>query len=251
MKIKTYIINLKESVERREQTLKEVSHYPFMDIEWVEAVNGRTLTEEQVELLFDRKKFSYRYEYEPLPGEIGCTLSHRVCYRRLLCSDEEYALILEDDVLFQHSEDIPFVFDNIDKVMKFRKNCMLILVNHYFYLPKSFFMLGDYTFYRVLLGAGTCAYLINRGAARKLLSVSRASIVADDFKYMSIKGIYIMGIYPFLALGASSLNIIGSEIQVNKHAVWNIPFKYRIIKLFWYKIYGLLLRLKIMKKSGR
>ena len=59
-----------------------------------------------------------------------------------------------------------------------------------------------------------------------------------------------MGIYPFLALGASSLNIIGSEIQVNKHAVWNIPFKYRIIKLFWYKIYGLLLRLKIMKKSG-
>lgn len=57
MKIKTYIINLKESVERREQTLKEVSHYPFMDIEWVEAVNGRTLTEEQVELLLTGKIF--------------------------------------------------------------------------------------------------------------------------------------------------------------------------------------------------
>ena len=79
MKIKTYIINLKESVGRKDQVLREVSRYPFMDIELVEAVNGRMLMEEQVEMLFDWKNFSYRYGHEPLPGEIGCTLSHREC----------------------------------------------------------------------------------------------------------------------------------------------------------------------------
>ena len=55
MKIKTYIINMKESVERRERVLKEVSRYSFLDIEWVEAVNGKQLMEVQIGQLFDRK----------------------------------------------------------------------------------------------------------------------------------------------------------------------------------------------------
>ena len=103
MKIKTYIINMKESVERRERVLKEVSRYSFLDIEWVEAVNGKQLMEVQIGQLFDRKRFYSRYDREPLPGEIGCTLSHRECYRRLLWSDCKYALILEDDVFFSAS----------------------------------------------------------------------------------------------------------------------------------------------------
>ncbi|WP_449039699.1 glycosyltransferase family 25 protein [Parabacteroides goldsteinii] len=248
MKIKTYIINLKESVERKDQVLREVSRSPFMDIELVEAVNGRMLMEEQVEMLFDWKNFSYRYGHEPLPGEIGCTLSHRECYRRLLRSDEEYALVLEDDVLFQQPEDVAFIFDHIDKVMKSKKRCILTLASHFYYLPKSLLMLGGYGFYRVLGAYGTCAYLVNRGAARKLLSVERSSIVADDFKYISRNGICVIGIYPYLALGASSAEIIDSEIQVRKQEVRDIPFRYRMIVAFWYRVYGCLLRLKIMRR---
>lgn len=248
MKIKTYIINMKESVERRERVLKEVSRYPFMDLEMVDAVNGSMLMEEQIEILFDRKRFSYRYEREPLPGEIGCTLSHRECYRRLLRTDEEYALVLEDDVLFQYPEDVAYLFGNIDKVMKSEKCCILTLAYHHFYLRKSLFMLGSYAFYRILGANGTCAYLINRGAAKKILSVEKASIVADDFKYMSEKGIYVMGIYPYFALGASSEKIINTEIQTRKQIVNIIPFKFRLINFFWYKVYVFLYRSKIMKK---
>lgn len=57
MKVKTYLINLKDSTERRERAMEEISRYPFMDIEWVEAVNGKKLTEEETARLFNRKNF--------------------------------------------------------------------------------------------------------------------------------------------------------------------------------------------------
>ena len=231
MKIKTYIINMKESVERKEQVLKEVSRYPFMDIEWVEAVNGKQLMEEQIEMLFDRKKFMDRYNREPLPGEIGCTLSHRECYRRLLWSDCEYALILEDDVFFQPPEDVHLIFENIDKVMISNKNCIITLASHLHYFTKDLFKIGNYSFHRFISANGTCAYLINRHAAKKLFSTNKPSIVADDFEYMFRHGFYLLGIYPFLAFGASSEQIIESEIiGLQERKVLhkgNIIFRYR------------------------
>jgi len=33
------------------------------------------------------------------PGEVGCALSHMKAYENLIHSGEEYALILEDDVI--------------------------------------------------------------------------------------------------------------------------------------------------------
>lgn len=71
-----------------------------MDVEWVEAVNGRELSQADTDRLFDARRFVCRYNRLPYPGEIGCALSHRECYRRLVESDNDIALVLEDDVLF-------------------------------------------------------------------------------------------------------------------------------------------------------
>jgi glycosyl transferase family 25 len=38
---------------------------------------------------------------EPLPGELGCYLSHVEAMRRFLASDARFALVLEDDVLLK------------------------------------------------------------------------------------------------------------------------------------------------------
>ena len=43
MKIKTYVINLKRSADRREYILKETARYACMDVELVEAVDGYRL----------------------------------------------------------------------------------------------------------------------------------------------------------------------------------------------------------------
>lgn len=249
MKIKTYIINMKESVERRERVLKEVSRYSFLDIEWVEAVNGKQLMEVQIGQLFDRKRFYSRYDREPLPGEIGCTLSHRECYRRLLWSDCKYALILEDDVFFQHPDDVNWIFGNMDKVMISNKSCIITLASHQLYFTKDISKLGSYSFYRFIKAVGTCAYLVNRHAAEKLLAVNKPFIVADDFEYMFRHGIYLLGIYPYLAFGASSEQLVESEIIQDRKSsgIRKTSFKYRMTRFFDYKLYGLLWRLKIVK----
>ena len=77
MKIKTYVINMKESVVRRNALLSEVTKYPCMDVEIVEAVNGRRMSSEDVKKNFDVLKFTYRYRRTPKRGEIGCVHSHR------------------------------------------------------------------------------------------------------------------------------------------------------------------------------
>lgn len=212
MKIKTYLINLKNSTERRERVMEETSRYPFMDIELVEAVNGKELTEVETDRLFNRKRFRSRYHREPLPGEVGCTLSHRECYRRLLCSENEYALILEDDVRFLNPEDVESVFKRVVGLYPLDEECIITFTCHTIYYPRNFSAIGKYTLYRLWSAYGTCAYLVNKQAARRLLSVEKPFTVADDFEYMIQQGILIQGIYPLLALGATTMQLINSEV---------------------------------------
>lgn len=213
MKIKTYVINLKDSVDRRETVLAELAKYPYLDVELVEAVDGRKMSAEEKKNCFDIDKFIKRYHRTPRGGEIGCTLSHRVCYRKLLDSDEEFALILEDDVNFLYPEDIETILKDILNAYKNNKSYFITLAYHFLYYPKKYRKLGKYTFYRIYNAYGTCAYLINRKAAIRLLSVSVPYIVADDFPFIRKAGVIVEGIFPTFAAGASTQEIIPTEIQ--------------------------------------
>lgn len=213
MKIKTYVINLKESVERREAVLAETGKYPFLDVELIEAVDGRKLTLEEMKGCFNFKKFSKRYHRAPKGGEIGCILSHRVCYRNLLESEEEFALILEDDVNFIYPEDIETTLNAILKGYKDNKPYFITFAMHFLYYPKEYRKMGNYNLYKIFDAFGTCAYLINRKAAERLLSVSFPFTVADDFLFIRKRGIQVVGIYPTFSVGASTKEIIPTEIQ--------------------------------------
>lgn len=213
MKIKTYVINLKDSVDRRVAVLTETAKFPLMDIELVEAVDGRRLTAEEINDCFDLKKFINRYYHTPRGGEIGCTLSHRICYRKFLESNEKFALILEDDVCFVYPEDVEITLNDILNEYKDDKPYFITLAMHSLYYPKKCRKLGNFTFYRLNEAYGTCAYLINRQAAEHLLSVSFPFTVADDIPFMRRKGILVEGIYPTFAVGASTKDIIPTEIQ--------------------------------------
>lgn len=64
----------------------------------VDAVNGRDPA--QVTGVTIRPGDAYRpaYPFPLAPGEIGCFLSHRRCWRRILAEGWDYALIAEDDL---------------------------------------------------------------------------------------------------------------------------------------------------------
>nr|WP_129733146.1 glycosyltransferase family 25 protein [Parabacteroides goldsteinii] len=251
MKIKTYVINLKESVARREKALAEIQKYPCMDVEWVEAVNGKNLSPEDVRERFNIMEFIYRNLRTLRRGEIGCTLSHRECYRRLLESEDEYALILEDDFVFLAPERVEDILEKIiGQLKKTTPHLISLSANHSVYYRKKQHQIDNYSICKLWSAWGTFAYLINRKAAKKLLSVSRPFIVADDFTYMKRQGILVEGIYPVFAAETSSTGQVQTEIPNGgvSSVYWSdIPFQHRLKCSYWIRLCcKLLLYVKVL-----
>ena len=140
-------------------------------------------------------------------------MSHRECYRKLLESSEEIALIVEDDVRFLAGEKTvkQIVLEMIGEMSD--NPTVATLTRHMVYYTKSEYQVGEYSFCRVWSAWGTCAYLINRKAAEILLrKIPIPYSVADDFRDMDKIGIKIMGVYPMLAIGKSEMGEVSSLI---------------------------------------
>lgn len=211
MKVKTYIISLKKAEDRRKLLLKEIGDFSFMDIEWVEAVYGKELSPAEASRLFHTKRFVCRYNRLPYPGEIGCTLSHRECFRRLLESDADVALILEDDVLFLDHKNVESLINESIKLLRKKTAGVLTLSYHRVSSSKGKPFVADYSLYRVWRALGTNAYLIHRNSAKKLLMDAPGSVLTDDYQYINMKGIPVYGIGPFLSTGLSNDGHFKSE----------------------------------------
>ncbi|WP_455639710.1 glycosyltransferase family 25 protein [Parabacteroides sp.] len=248
MKIKTYVINLKESVDRRKIILEETLRYPCMDVEMVGAINGRRMSSKDVKDNFDVLKFTYRYRRTPKRGEIGCVQSHRECYKRLLESGEEFALILEDDAVFYYPERVETMINETVRKLKKSIPHLISFSTHAIYYTKSVYQIDDFFFYRLWDAYGACGYLINKKAAERLLKISRPSIVADDFTYMKNIGILVEGIYPTFMSGGSCIDK-PSEIQndcTDFVRLSDLPFWHQL-KHCWARFYyESLLFLKIL-----
>lgn len=100
--MKIFVINLERRTDRRvfmEQQLQKLG----LEAEFIHAVDGAHLSEEE-QALYDEPT-AVAFNGRPFAlGEIGCTLSHRVIYERMVREKIPQALILEDDVSL--SEDV-------------------------------------------------------------------------------------------------------------------------------------------------
>lgn len=77
-----------------------VEHLLFSlpDAEVVEAVNGRAVATDLSADLRPGDLHRPHYPFALSPGEIGCFLSHRRCWQRIVKAGWDYALIVEDDL---------------------------------------------------------------------------------------------------------------------------------------------------------
>ena len=132
--IKTYVINLVRATERKQYMKNLLSSYDFLDVSYVEAVDGYSLSEEEINLNFDEALANKRYGRKLNRGEIGCTLSHYKCYNQLLSSNRQFALILEDDISI--IKDIKQIIPKLYSILKKNK-------------PVVLFLSGDYWFYNL------------------------------------------------------------------------------------------------------
>lgn len=190
----TYIINLKKDEERRKHMKDICSKYHLSNYEFVEAVYGKDLSADEINTLFDLKLAYKRYGRDLILGEIGCTLSHYKCYKKLINSDEPYALILEDDItILRDLSILPIIQDTCTTT----KPTILFLSGDYWYYSKK--LIGGGTHIANVYDAvGSYAYIINRAGAELILSKNRKpSNVADHWSLYRRQGLNLYAAYPY------------------------------------------------------
>lgn len=91
----TLVVSLASAQYRRSQLVARLNA-AGLDYRFVDAVLGRALSADEVSRVAPRL-FMPRYARNLTPGEIGCSLSHKLVLEAFLKTSEPMALILEDD----------------------------------------------------------------------------------------------------------------------------------------------------------
>lgn len=198
-RIKTYVINLLKDTDRRISVVQELNKIACLDPEFVDAVYGKELGKDKLSKLFDFKK-SKNYRSDDITlGEVGCTLSHYACYKKLLTSDQDYALIVEDDVGFIGNGPFDELLNKTVKYVESEEPTVLQLFSFFHYMGKGLFFNDEHKVYRTFKTTMATIYLINKQAARIIVSEGLPYWIADDWSLFRRKGIRTMALYPSFA----------------------------------------------------
>jgi GR25 family glycosyltransferase involved in LPS biosynthesis len=110
--IKIFVISLSNEKERQNyiQSFFDAKGASF---EFLFGVDGRKLSQEEINSFHDAEK-AKKYGGELSRGEIGCALSHRLVYERMVKNNIERAIIMEDDIKLKN--DFFIISDLLEKI---------------------------------------------------------------------------------------------------------------------------------------
>ncbi|CRL65450.1 glycosyltransferase family 25 protein [Proteus vulgaris] len=186
-KIPIYVVSIKDSL-RKKNIEQELRNYNFS---YIDAVVGSDQNKDYINNINNQKWVKKRYKRKLALGEIGCSLSHKKIYQKIIEDDTEWAIILEDDINLRKdieslliinnellNKDTLYILgaqqhlDSEDMIITLKKNSLRIDKNIIFY---DTFLSSKYI-YR------TAAYLIHKEVAKKILTfTSQKFCVADDW----------------------------------------------------------------------
>lgn len=210
--MKAYIINLKTSIERKQYIEQLLSPYQdFMNVHFVEAVDGRGLSEKQLSEIWNQKETYKTYGRYMKGGEIGCALSHRKCYEEILNNGDDVALILEDDVKFQNV-DVRSKVLSVEKFVRTNRPVVVLLSGDYWFtLIRQ--IDNNICLANIREAMGAIAYVVNQSAAKILLSADK-EFLADDWYNLKKGGLALYALHPHFV----DTTDLGTEISVDGYA---------------------------------
>ncbi len=167
--MKIFLVNMDKSIERLNIMKKRLSDLD-LTFERIAAVDGTKINDSEKKVITAP---SWRYPYKLTPGEIGCFMSHQKCWKKLIESKENWALVLEDDSFF-HSKAINY-FHDIDWIPDGVKLIQFSYAIDDTYSDLSIKLENGDHLVRVKDSSpcGTYAYMISREAAIKALELSK------------------------------------------------------------------------------
>lgn len=176
MPIPVYVINLERSRERWE-ALKKRADKLGLFLRRVEAVDGRNLTADQLNN-FDEVSFRRFHGKTPLPGEVGCYFSHLKALQIIADSDDDCAVIIEDDVVF--ADDFSIVLEELADIQGW--DVIKLINNRVKFFQSKYVTIGGADVGRCMHGPLGCAggYMVTReGAGALLANISTMQLPYD------------------------------------------------------------------------
>lgn len=208
-KVATFIISLDKDKERREVLGAQLEslNIPYSVLK---AVHGASLSEQELETVYDRSKAIKLFNRELSKGEIGCALSHISIYKRMVSENIPYALILEDDARVL-VEDMAAVIEKLADVYSEDKP-VVTLLNHVerYNANKEIDVDGIHRIYEAYRGVAAHGYFITRAAAKVLSeNIFPAYVVADKWEYFQEKFVQVDALVPYV-IGLTQASLVSS-----------------------------------------
>jgi len=225
-----FVINMKCSSERWESTssnLKELG----LSVTRFDATVGCELSEDEIKQWYDPAA-NRKYHHRNLTiGEIGCYISHKRLWQKMVDEEIPYCLILEDDLCIDKT--LPFTLQHIEQLHGWEMIKLFDNRNNRFVDSKS---LDDSTTLGNFLKVPNCAaaYALSLSGAKKLLKRQLFFRAVDvDMQIHSEVGISVLGIrpYPFTQNKAfnSEIEAVNSGRHSNHSTFWrNLKFRLKM-----------------------
>lgn len=199
--MKCYFINLDHSLDRRHLMEEQLNRLQGMMPEGkmafirISAIDAEKLDEETINAHYEKNHYSFNARFFPnvlsgggmSQGEIACFLSHRKCWEQIVQSDDEYAAVFEDDVIFSEKAGeflcgtswIPKDADIVKLEVLTRK----IVTG----ISPDTVVEGKEVLRLYSSSLGTAAYVISRKAAQKYLQMSEKFFIpVDHFMFSTL-----------------------------------------------------------------
>ena len=193
--MKVFIINLKESTDRRQSMIEEMKK-TNLQYEFFDAVNGKDI--KNIEDVYDHN-YAVTKVGSPLNlGEIGCCMSHLLIYKKMIDENIGRALILEDDIIISEKID-----EIIKEILEFNlQNTIVLLGQSSKKLKRKIYKTKldvGYTLSKLFnSGYGAYGYIIDNKAAEKLYHFNYPVKYASDMWHVFWKFIDIYVLEPYL-----------------------------------------------------
>ncbi len=192
--MKILLINLPESVDRLKLFSESAKHYSA-DFSVITAVNGSE--DRAICQGYSARANKLNYYKKLTPGEIGCFLSHRKAWSVIFEQKLTFAIVLEDDVMFESS--FKQLGEAIDKIKEPWDYIKLNEV-HEKRAAKTMYTTNNLSVVKYnKLPIGASAQVISYSGAEKLLKYTESFSrpVDVELQWLSVDKIKAFGIKPY------------------------------------------------------
>jgi glycosyl transferase family 25 len=217
--------------ERRKALTNLLEKTPFQ-FQFIAINDDLELTPNAIAKNHDSKRTIDSFGRDFSRGELASTLNHLLSYKKFLDSENDFAIIMEDDADFI-VDDFMFVIERLIKIIDKSKPQVYLLTPVISYLnSNSKDFSEDYKVVKVIQSWDSSGYVINRKAAKKMINAnSRPWFIADDWvRYKRHAKVDLFSVIPTII--KQNLNVFDSNLMASRNkAIKSRSLKYILSRL--------------------